>query len=139
MTDLPPGCRILDLPIRGDERGSLIALERSRDLPFEIARVYYIFGTRPGVSRGFHAHRDLSQMVIAMNGSCRMTLDDGRTKWNILLDRPDKALLISGLIWREMHDFSEQCVLTVLADRRYDPSDYIRDYGEFTAAVAEAG
>lgn len=136
---LPAGCRLLELPIRGDDRGSLIALEPGREVPFEIGRAYYIFGTREGVSRGFHAHRRLSQLLIATTGNCRIAIDDGEVRGEVILDRPDRGLLISGLIWREMHDFSHDCVLMVLADQPYDNSDYIRDYAEFTNAVGSQG
>lgn len=136
---LPAGCRLLELPIRGDDRGSLIALEPGREVPFEIRRAYYIFGTREGVSRGFHAHRRLSQLLIATTGNCRIAIDDGEVRGEVILDRPDRGLLISGLIWREMHDFSHDCVLMVLADQPYDNSDYIRDYAEFTNTVGSQG
>lgn len=121
---LPAGCRLLELPIRGDDRGSLIALEPGREVPFELRRAYYIFGTREGVSRGFHAHRRLSQLLIATTGNCRIAIDDGEVRGEVILDRPDRGLLISGLIWREMHDFSHDCVPMVLADQSYDNSDY---------------
>ena len=134
---LPAGCRFIDFAPRGDERGSLVALEAGKDVPFDIRRVYYIFGTREGVSRGFHAHRRLSQLLIATSGSCRIVIDDGATRHTVILDRPDRGLLLSGLIWREMHDFSSDCVLMVLADQYYDTSDYIRDYAEFANAVRD--
>lgn len=134
---LPTGCQLIDLAVRGDERGSLIALEPDKEVPFDIRRAYYIFGTREGVSRGFHAHRQLSQLLVAVNGKCRLLIDDGRTRAEVMLDRPDRGLLISGLIWREMHDFSPDCVLLVTADRLYDPSDYIRDYEDFRVAARE--
>nr|WP_314444350.1 FdtA/QdtA family cupin domain-containing protein [uncultured Sphingomonas sp.] len=133
---LPSGCRIIDLAVRGDERGSLIALEPGKEVPFDIRRAYYIFGTRAGVSRGFHAHRRLSQLLVAVAGGCRLVIDNGEDRTEVALDRPDRGLLISGLVWREMHDFSPDCVLMVMADQPYDPSDYIRSYDDFTAALA---
>ena len=74
---LPGGCALIPLAIKGDERGSLIAIEQCRDVPFELARVYYLFGTVQGVTRGLHAHRELHQFAIAVSGSCNMLLDDG--------------------------------------------------------------
>lgn len=124
-------CGLYRLNVRGDERGSLIALEGLVDLPFEIERVYYIFGTAAGVVRGRHAHRDLQQLAICLNGSCTFDLDDGTRKVSVQLDRPDEALRIGSMVWREMREFSDDCVLLVLASRRYDESDYIRDYEEF--------
>jgi dTDP-4-dehydrorhamnose 3,5-epimerase-like enzyme len=126
-----------DLAVRGDERGSLIALEGGVSLPFELARAYYIFGTRAGVSRGFHAHRELKQLAVAVCGSCTMIVEDGTRREEVRLDRPDRGILIEGLVWREMHDFSQDCVLLVLADCHYDESDYIRSYNDFLAAAGQ--
>ncbi|MFC6380486.1 sugar 3,4-ketoisomerase [Psychrobacter glacincola] len=116
---------------KGDDRGSLVALESHKNIPFEIKRVYYIFDTKSGVVRGLHAHKDLSQVMVCLKGSCRVVLDNGYIKEQVVLDSPDKGLLIDSMMWREMHDFSADCVLLVLANEHYDESDYIRDYGEF--------
>ena len=123
--------KILTFPIIGDSRGSLIALETFQNIPFDIKRVYYIFDTLSDVSRGFHAHQNLKQVLICVKGSCRILLDDGNSKDNIILDSPQTGLLIESLVWREMHDFSEDCVLLVLASEYYDEADYIRDYDNF--------
>ncbi|WPO98871.1 FdtA/QdtA family cupin domain-containing protein [Pseudomonas sp. HR96] len=117
----------------GDERGNLVALEQDRTIPFEVKRVYYIYRTQPGVSRGFHAHKDLKQAAVCVAGKCRMVLDDGKQREETWLDNPARGLLIESGIWREMHDFSPDCVLLVLANRLYDESDYIRNYDEFLA------
>jgi len=129
------GCRLIDLPVRGDKRGSLVAVEVGTTLPFPIERVYYIYGTLPGVSRGFHAHRKLRQWAIAVSGSCTMLLDDGAQRVPVRLDRPDKALELGPMIWREIHDLSPDAVLMVLADTAYDEADYIRSYDDFRAMV----
>lgn len=123
--------KLIPLQTHGDERGSLIALEQDKDIPFEIKRVYYIFNTKEGVIRGFHAHKELKQVAIAVKGSCRFLLDNGKERISLLLDNPAQGLLIDSCVWREMHDFSEDCVLLVLASEHYDESDYIRDYDEF--------
>lgn len=123
--------KLVDLGLLGDERGSLTVVEELKTVPFEIKRVYYLTGTKPGVSRGFHAHRDLDQLAVCVSGKCRMVLDDGTNKEDVWLDSPDKAIHISGMLWREMHDFSPDCVLLVLASEYYDESDYIREYSEF--------
>lgn len=127
--------KILDFNIMGDDRGSLIALESYKNIPFDVKRVYYIFDTKQGVARGFHAHKNLTQILICVKGSCRILLDNGKIKENIILNSPNQGLLIENLIWREMHDFSEDCVLMVLASNYYDESDYIRDYDEFLKEV----
>ncbi len=127
--------KLIDLPVLGDERGSLVALEENKSIPFEIKRIYYIYGTKSGVSRGFHAHKALKQVAIAVRGSCRFILDDGKNRSEIILNNPAEGLLIESFMWREMHDFSDDCVLMVLADQPYDESDYIRDYKEFIEYV----
>ena len=119
----------------GDERGSLVALEGNKSVPFDIKRVYYIFGTKEGVSRGFHAHRNLKQVAVCVTGSCRFVLDNGKQREEVVLDKSTTGLLINDLTWREMYDFSPDCVLMVLASEHYDESDYIRDYQEFLKAV----
>lgn len=123
--------KILPLQTHGDDRGSLIALEEGINIPFAIKRVYYLFNTSKDVRRGFHAHKDLNQVVIAVRGSCRFLLDDGKERISLLLDDPTQGLLIESCIWREMYDFSEDCVLMVLANHLYDESDYIRNYDVF--------
>ena len=121
----------INFPSLGDERGSLVALEGAKTVPFEIKRVYYIFGTQPGVARGFHAHRKLKQVAVCITGKCRMVLDDGAKREEVWLDSPNKGLVIGDMVWREMHDFSSDCVLLVLASEHYDESDYIRRYSDF--------
>ncbi|ASD59870.1 TPA: WxcM-like domain-containing protein [Enterobacter asburiae] len=121
----------IPLQVHGDERGALVSLERENNIPFDIRRVYYIFDTKEGVTRGFHAHRKLKQVAIAVKGSCRFILDDGTERVSIVLDNPTQGLLIDSFIWREMTDFTEDCVLMVIADMEYEESDYIRDYSAF--------
>lgn len=129
--------KLIDFQVRGDNRGSLIALEQNQDIPFDIKRVYYIYGTKTDVRRGFHAHKALSQVAICVNGSCKFLLDDGKEKKHVQLNSPDVGLFLTGLIWREMYDFSDDCVLMVLANAYYDESDYIRDYDDFLKEVAK--
>jgi dTDP-4-dehydrorhamnose 3,5-epimerase-like enzyme len=127
--------KIIPLQAHGDDRGSLIALEEEHNIPFEIKRVYYMFNTKEGVRRGLHAHRKLKQVAIAMRGYCRFVLDNGKERVEILLDNSAQGLLIDSCMWREMYDFSEDCVLMVLADSYYDENDYIRDYDKFLETV----
>lgn len=129
--------KLIQLQKHGDERGSLIALEETTNIPFQIKRVYYIFQTKENVRRGFHAHKKLKQVAIAVKGSCRFLLDDGNERVEVLLDNPAQGLLIESVIWREMYDFSDDCVLMVLADDFYNESDYIRDYEIFISEVAK--
>lgn len=124
----------IDLPARGDTRGALVAVEAGSTVPFDIRRVYYIFDTQQGVARGFHAHRRLQQLLVCVSGECRMVLDDGQRREEAWLDSPTRGLLIESFVWREMHDFSPDCVLLVLASEHYEEADYIRDYEQFRAA-----
>lgn len=123
----------IDFQSLGDERGSLVAVEVGMDkaVPFDIKRVYYIYHTEKKVSRGYHAHKKLKQVAICVAGKCRMVLDDGKKREEVWLDSPTKGLVIEDMTWREMHDFSDDCVLLVLASEHYDETDYIRDYAEF--------
>jgi len=127
--------KLIPLQAHGDDRGSLIALEEGKNIPFPVKRVYYLFKTKEGVRRGFHAHKALKQVAIAVRGSCRFVLDDGNERVEILLNNPAQGLLIESFMWREMYDFSEDCVLMVLADQLYDESDYIRDYKRFLESI----
>lgn len=127
--------QFVNFPPLGDDRGSLVALEGNNTVPFDIKRVYYIFGTQTGVSRGFHAHKNLKQVAVCVTGKCRMIIDNGKERVETWLDSPTKGLLINDLVWREMHDFSDDCVLLVLASEYYDESDYIRDYDDFLKGV----
>lgn len=137
MTALPKTCSIIDLTVHGDNRGSLIALERGNGLPFAIERVYYIYGTALDTARGFHAHHNLQQLAICVAGSFTMIVDDGVTRVSVPLDRPDRGLHIGSPVWREMTDFSSDCVLLVLASAPYENADYIRDYDEFRRVVIQ--
>ena len=122
--------QLVQVPSWNDPRGNLFVFEK--DLPpFEIKRVYYLTNTVKNFARGFHAHRNLKQVAVAVSGKCRMVLDDGTQRQDVWLDSPSKALLIEAMTWREMHDFSPDCVLLVLANAEYDESDYIRDYETF--------
>jgi dTDP-4-dehydrorhamnose 3,5-epimerase len=126
------------LTLHEDARGALVSIESSVDVPFDIRRVYYLLG-RPGSSRGFHAHKTLRQLMVCVAGSCRVVLDDGRSRSDYVLERPDQALLVEAMMWREMHDFAEGTVLLVLASAHYDEADYIRDYDEFLREAGDKG
>ena len=129
----------IEFSLHGDSRGQLIALEGNSDLiPFEVKRVYYIFDTTPGTIRGNHAHKNLKQVLICVSGACTIVseMPDG-TKIETRLDWPNRGLLIEGLVWRQMKDFSKDAVLIVLASEHYDEADYIRDYSQFRKSVEE--
>ena len=126
-------------PIHGDDRGQLVALEELKDIPFNIKRVYYMYDTGAGVTRGYHAHKNLKQILICVHGSCRIRMDNGKEQETVLLDRPYEGLYVDNVVWREMFDFSPDAVLMVLASEYYDESDYIRNYEEFLEYLKNLG
>lgn len=133
--DLPEGCNRVRLTTTSDVRGNLVIAEGGRQIPFDIARVYCVLATPAGAVRGCHAHRTLNQVAVAVAGACTMLLDDGRVRAEVRLDDPATGLLLPPLVWHEMSDFTEDCVLMVLAEQPYDEDDYIRDYRQFIDIV----
>jgi dTDP-4-dehydrorhamnose 3,5-epimerase-like enzyme len=127
--------RYVEFAVKGDDDGWLVAIEGQKNIPFAIRRAYYIFGTRAGVRRGKHAHHTLQQLMVCMTGSCKVLLDDGKQREEVVLASNDKGLFIDPMVWHEMYDFSRDCALLVLADGWYDLADYIRDYAAFKAAA----
>ncbi|EAJ1254688.1 WxcM-like domain-containing protein [Campylobacter lari] len=128
---------ILNFSAINDKRGSLIALENLKDIPFEVKRIYYIFDTKPEFPRGAHAHTNLEQVLIMIDGSCEIVLNDGKISQSIILNRPDIGLYIGKNIWREMKNFSYGAKLLVLASEFYDEKEYIRNYEEFLKVVID--
>ena len=128
---------LIDLNGIGDGRGMLVSLEALKNVPFEIKRVYYLTQLKSDYPRGFHAHKNLKQLVVCLNGSFDFILDDGQTKNTVHLNDPTKGLIIESMIWREMHNFSKDCVIMVLASEYYDESDYIRNYEHFIQAISK--
>ena len=114
-----------------DRKGNLTVVQNGETLPFDVRRVYYLYDVPGGESRGAHAHKELSQLIIAASGSFSVTLDDGEVKRTFLLNRPYQGLLVVPGIWRTLDDFSSGSVCMVLASHGYDKEDYIRDYDEF--------
>lgn len=127
--------KLIDMKVFGDERGKLISLEGSRNVPFEIKRVYWIYDTLPNEERGFHAHKNMEQIIVAMDGACEFVLDNGKARESVWLNRPDVGLYIGKNMWREMRNFSYGCKLMVLASDYYDEKEYIRNYDEFLKEV----
>lgn len=131
-------CRIIDLPKIDDPRGSLTFIEGKNHVPFDIARVYYLYDVPGGSERGGHAHKGLSQLIVAMSGSFDVMLDDGYEKRRFHLNRSYYGLYVCPMIWRELDNFSSGSVCMVLASNRYDEADYYRDYNDFLRAKGVA-
>ncbi|GAV12378.1 FdtA/QdtA family cupin domain-containing protein [Paenibacillus sp. NAIST15-1] len=122
---------LIEIEELGDERGALAVIEGNKSIPFDIKRVFYIYGTAQDVRRGFHAHYKTRQALVCVSGSCKVYLDNVIRKTDVLLDSQKKVLLLEPNDWHEMYDFSEDCVLLVLASHLYDAEDYIRNYDKF--------
>lgn len=129
--------RTIEFEEHGDDRGTLVAIEACKDIPFEVKRVYYMYDTTEGTRRGHHAHKALKQVLICVHGSCTIMLDDGTERVDVLLDKPNVGLYVDSVVWREMHSFSPDAVLMVLASEYYTEADYIRDYDAFLAYLEE--
>jgi len=123
--------KFFDFHKKTDSRGKLVFFEIGKDIPFAVKRIYYLYDTEEGESRGYHSHKKLEQCLICINGSVKITLDTAEEKSTILLDDNTKGLYVGNNIWRQMHDFSHDAVLLVLASEYYDEEDYIRDYDNF--------
>lgn len=126
-------CSIVELDKHhSDRKGNLSVVENGVTLPFDVRRVYYLYDVPGGESRGAHAHKELSQLIVAASGSFNVVLDDGKCKRTFFLNRPNIGLYVKPGMWRDLCDFSSGGVCMVLASHPYDESDYIRDYNEFT-------
>lgn len=128
-------CKLIQLPIVTDDRGCLTFLESCRHVPFEIKRIYYLYNIPNAKTRGAHGHRELRQMIIAIAGSFKILLDDGKEQSVYVLNKPHEALYLTNMIWREISDFSDDAVCMVVASDYYKEEDYFRNYEEFVDAV----
>lgn len=125
-------CTMIELDRHhSDRKGNLTVVENNKTVPFEVKRTYYLYDVPGGESRGGHAHKALSQLIIAASGSFTVTLDDGKVKRTFVLNRPYQGLYVVPGIWRTLDDFSSGAVCMVLASEGYDERDYIRDYDDF--------
>ncbi len=125
-------CTMLELDKHHSERmGNLSVVQNGETVPFDVKRIYYLYDVPGGESRGAHAHKDLSQLIVAASGSFRVTLDDGNVKRSFILNRPYQGLYVKPGIWRDLDDFSSGAVCMVLASEIYQQDDYIRDYEKF--------
>ena len=127
--------KILEFGDLGDERGKLVVVEGNMDIPFEIKRVFYIYGSDKDVVRGQHANRTSEFVLINVSGSSKVRVDNGFEEEIIELNRPRMGLYLPTMVWKDMYDFSEDSVLLVLANTHYDAEEYIRDYDEYLKEV----
>lgn len=123
--------QIINFKINCNEDGVLIALENNKEIPFDIKRIFYIYGTKQSIVRGKHANKYSRFLLISVNGSCKVKTHDGKIEKNFVLDDPSKGLFLDRMVWKDMYDFSSDCVLLVLTDVPYDDTEYVRDFDEF--------
>ena len=128
-------CKIIHLPKISDPRGNLTFIEGEQHIPFAINRVYYLYDVPGGAERGGHAHKGLSQLIIAMSGSFDVILDEGGEKKRFHLNRSYQGLYVCPMMWRELDNFSSGSVCMVLASNIYEESDYYRDYNEYLTVI----
>lgn len=131
--------RMLKFNQLGDDRGHLVVAESMKEIPFEIRRIFYIYGTEKGVTRGQHANRNSRFVLINLRGSCKVLIDDGEAKNIVTLDEPHIGVFLDKMVWKDMYDFSEDSLLLVLSDEHYDGNEYIRYYDGFIKEIGMKG
>lgn len=131
MTGRLQRCQLQELRKINAPQGNITPVEGGRDLPFGIARVYYLYDLPGGESRGGHAHHELQQLLVCVMGALDVVIDDGRDRRTVRLDRAYQGLYLCPMIWRELTNFSSGAICLVLASDVYRESDYIRNYDEF--------
>lgn len=133
--DIKDQYKILEFGDLGDERGNLVVVEGEQDIPFEIKRVFYIYGSDSEVIRGQHANRNSEFVLINVSGTSKVRVDNGFEEDIIELNRPRMGLYLPTMLWKDMYDFSEDSVLLVITNTHYDGAEYIRDYDEYVKEV----
>lgn len=120
----------------GDERGNLMVIEgEGMDIPFDIKRVFYIYGSDDTVVRGQHANRETEFLLVNVSGKSKVRVDNGTESTVIELNQPGMGLYLPSMIWKDMYDFSADSVLLVLCSRHYDEKEYIRDYQDYLSEI----
>lgn len=128
-------CKLIEFPQRGDERGHLVIVEGNQDIPFDIKRVFYIYGSDADVIRGRHANCNSEFVLINVAGTSKVKVDDGTNQKVFDLDRPHIGIYIPKMVWKDMYDFSKDSVLLVLASEHYDANEYIREYDRYIEII----
>ncbi|MBQ8858079.1 MAG: FdtA/QdtA family cupin domain-containing protein [Lachnospiraceae bacterium] len=131
MQHVTEQCKIYNFKDCGDERGKLVVVEGGQDIPFEIKRVFYIYGSDSEVVRGQHANRESEFVLINVGGTSKVRIDNGHSEAIVELNKPMMGLYIPTMVWKDMYDFSEDSILLVLASTHYDGTEYIRNYDEY--------
>lgn len=130
--------KMLEFSQKGDERGHLVIVEGGQDIPFDVKRIFYIYGSDKDIVRGQHANRESEFVLINVAGTSKVKVKDGKGNETVYsLKRPHTGIYLPRMIWKDMYEFSEDSVLLVLASTHYNPDEYIRDYNEFVKIVNE--
>lgn len=130
------GAQMLEFAQKGDERGHLVIVEGMKDIPFEIKRIFYIYGSEPDVVRGQHANKKSEFLLINVAGTSKVRVKDGKgNEASFSLNRPHTGIYLPQMVWKDMYDFSRDSVLLCLSSEHYDAQEYIRDYDEFVRLV----
>ena len=129
-------CPVFHFEVKGDDRGQMIVIEGGVDIPFEIKRMFYIYGSDASVIRGQHANRESEFILINVHGASKVKLRDGKEEIIVNLDTPMKGIYIPRMVWKDMYDFSEDSVLLVLASTHYMAGEYVRDYDTYVSETA---
>lgn len=128
--------RMIEFCQKGDDRGHLVVMEGGKDIPFEIKRIFYIYGSDKDTVRGQHANRTSEFILINVRGTSKVKVKDGRGNEAVFcLNRPHTGVYLPAMVWKDMYDFSDDSVLLVIASEHYDPDEYIRDYAKFVKEV----
>lgn len=127
--------KLLSFPQLGDDRGHLVVIEGMKNVPFEIKRMFYIYGTKKDVVRGQHANRVSEFVLINLAGSCKIKIDDGENEEILVLDKPHEGIYLDKMVWKDMYDFSKDSILLVLSNQSYNSQEYLRDYVEFKKEI----
>lgn len=128
-------CKLINLKYFDDKNSTLIAIEKQVNCPFEVKRIFYIFDIPKNTIRGEHANLNSEFFFIALKGECKIKIDNGKEQKNFILNNPKQGLYMDKMLWKQMYDFSKDCILLVLSNTLYDTNEYIRDYNEFLKAV----
>ncbi|MFF2912162.1 sugar 3,4-ketoisomerase [Paenibacillus sp. NPDC057934] len=129
--------KIINFKENGDNRGKLVVVEGMKDIPFDIKRVFYIYGSDPDVVRGQHANRETEFVLINVSGSSKVRVSDGKNESVFILDKPHTGIYLPKMLWKDMYDFSSDSILLVLASEHYDGSEYIRDFDAFSKETSQ--
>ena len=123
--------KVLEFNQLGDKRGHLVVVEGMRDIPFEMKRMFYIYGTDKNIVRGQHANKISRFVLINLVGECKIKVNDGKNEEIVILDKPHKGVYLDKMVWKDMYDFSKDSVLLVISDNYYDSKEYIREFKDF--------